>query len=177
MRLGSKWCRFEVCPKTLQAEHIKQHAHYDVHKIAERAYLQPDKPLYVEMQASEEDDALLSGAVPQPTDWLRAWQAARCAQSWAAAATNGVAENFAHQIPQRAVSSRGLKAMAQVLRHVIRKQKQQWIRECNSISLTFDDRQGYKLIRFRCDVPVRCAATPAETAAPNRAATPTAWTS
>ena len=171
MRLGSKWSRFEVCPKALQAEHIKQHAHYEVHKMSERAHLQPDKPLSLEMQANVEDDALLAGAVPQPTDWLRAWQAARCAQSWAAAATNGVVENFAHQIRQRAVSSRGLKAMAQVLRHVIRKQKQQWIRECNSISLTFDDRQSYKLMRFRCDAPVRCAATPAE------AETPTAWTS
>ena len=175
MRLGSKWCRFEICPKTLQAEHVKQHRHYDVHKMAERAYLQPDKPLSLEMQASEEDDALLAGAVPQPTDWLRAWQAARCAQSWKAAAAHGVVENFAHQIRQRAATWRGLKAMAEVLQLVIRNQKRQWIRECNSISLTFDDRQGYKLILFRCDAPLRCAAAPAGTTAPARAATPTVW--
>lgn len=174
-RRGSKWCRYEICPKTLQAEHVKQHAHYDAHKAATRMYFQPESASSFELQATEEDDALLAGAVPQPADWLRAWQAARCAQSWAVAATHGVVENFAHQIRQRAVQSRGLKAMAEVLQLVIRRRKRQWIRECTSISLSFDDRQGYKLILFRCDAPLPCAATPDGAQSPARAATPTAW--
>ena len=157
---------------TLQAEHIKQHAHYDVHKLAERAYFSPGNPVVLTLQTSEEDDILLAGAVPQPTDWLRAWQAARCAQSWAVAATHAAVENFAHQIHRRPQQSRGLKHMAEIIQEVVRRRKRQWIRECNSIALSFDDRQGYKLILFRCDVPLRPAAA-AVTDAPPRAATPT----
>ena len=169
--LGSKWCRFEVCPRSLQAEHVKQHAHYDVHKLAERAYFNPGVPVTLTLQSCEEDDILLSGAVPQPLDWLRAWQAARCAQSWAVAATHAAVEQFAHQIHRRPQQSRGLKHMAEIIREVVRRRKRQWIRDCTSIALSFDDRQGYKLMRFRCDAPfplitanvaseVPCAATP-----------------
>ena len=155
---------------TLQAEHVKQHTHYDLHKLAVRAYFQPEAPLVLTLQASEEDDLLLAGAVPQPTDWLRAWHAARSAQSWAVAATQASVENFAHQIHKRPVQSRGVKHMAEIIQEVVRSRKRQWIRECNSIAVSFDDRKGYKLILFRCDAPF-------QTAAALRAATPTgnAW--
>ena len=170
-RQGSKWCRFEVCPKTLQAEHIKQHAHYDVHKLAERAYYQPDRPLALTLQASEEDDALLAGAVPQPTDWLRAWQAVRSHQSWAEAASNAGVENFAHQISgKRSPQWRGLKHMAEIMQEVIRGQKRQWIRQSSSIALSFDDRQSYKLILFRCDAPLSCRNADARAATPKEPA-------
>ena len=156
-QLATKWCRFEVCPRTLQAEHIKQHAHYDVHKLAERAYYQPDSPLTLTLQASEEDEALLAGAVPQPTDWLRAWQAVRSHQSWREAVSNAGVENFAHQINnRRPPQSRGLKHMAEIMQEVIRDQKRQWIRQSSSIALSFDDRQSYTLIPFRCDAPFSC---------------------
>ena len=44
-RAGSRWARYDVCPATLQAEHIKQHSHNEWHKVAERAFYRPDMPL------------------------------------------------------------------------------------------------------------------------------------
>ena len=161
-RLGSRWARYEVCPATLQAEHIKQHCHYDLHKIAERAYYRPDEPVTLAMQTSAEDDCLLRGAVPQPPDWLRAWHAARTPQSWKAAAEAGKTEHFIHQIRQRAVLPRGLQSMVAILREVVRRRKRKWIHDCSSIALSFDDRQGYKLILFRCDVPFDSALAEAQ---------------
>ena len=99
----------------------------------------------------------MAGAVPQPTDWLRAWQAVRTHQSWAEAASNASVENFAHQIrDRRSPQSRGLKHMAEIMQEVIRAEKRQWIRQSTSIALSFDDRQSYKLILFRCDAPFSC---------------------
>ena len=151
-RFGSAWARFDVRPRALQAEHTKQHAHYDVHKISTKAYLRPDEASTTDLQVSAEDDALLSGAVPQLADWLRAWRAARTPQSWQAAAQAQQTEHYIHQLRARSVTSRGLQQMAEVMRSMGRAKKQQWIRDCSAISLAFDDRKGYKLIRFRCDV-------------------------
>ena len=159
-RLGSSWARYSVCPATLQAEHIKQHAQYDLHKIAERAYYRPDEPVSLAMQKSDADDRLLAGAVPQPEDWLRAWHAARTPQSWKTAAEAVEVEQYIHQIRMRpgSVRSRGLLSMAEIMREVVRRQKRQWIRDCTTIALSFDDRKGYKLVRFRCDAPFDSAA-------------------
>ena len=43
--------------------------------------------------------------------------------------------------------------MALIMREVIRLKKRTAILQCTSIFLGFDDRKGYKLIRFKCDVP------------------------
>ena len=48
----------------LQAEHVKQHACTDNHKLAEQAWLRPDEPVCLGLQASYSDDGLLAGAVP-----------------------------------------------------------------------------------------------------------------
>ena len=152
-RLGTHWARYEVRPLALQAEHVKQHAHYDLHKVAVAAFLRPDEPVRFAMQATLDDDRLLHGAVPQPADWLRAWRAARTPQSWQAAAKAAQTEHFAHQVRPRAVQPRTIQSMALIQREVIRERKRSWIRECSSISLRFDDRNGYKLVRFQCDAP------------------------
>ena len=62
--------------------------------------------------------------------------------------------------------------MPEIIREVVRRRKRQWIQECSSIALSFDDRQGYKLILFRCDMPVSVA-SPGVAATPHGAATPT----
>ena len=138
---------------TLQAEHIKQHSHYEWHKVAERAFYRPDMPLRLPLQNMRTDELLLTGAVPQPADWLRAWHASRTPQSWKVAAASADTEHYIARIRGRAVQSRGLRAMAEIIREVVRRQKRQWLRVCSSIALSFDDRKGYKLVRFRCDVP------------------------
>jgi hypothetical protein len=84
----------EVRARTLQAEHIKQHSHYDVHKLAERAFARPDEPVRLAGQCSQREEQLLAGAVPQPSDWLRVWRAARSGSSWQAAAAHSETERF-----------------------------------------------------------------------------------
>ena len=70
-RLGTAWARFEVRASSLQAEHVRQHQDHDVHKLAVLAWLRPDEPVQLNLQASSlSDDQLLSGSVPQPEDWL-----------------------------------------------------------------------------------------------------------
>ena len=63
-RTSCKWARFEVRTMHLQAEHVKQHACTDNHKLAEQAWLRPDEPVCLGLQASYSDDGLLAGAVP-----------------------------------------------------------------------------------------------------------------
>ena len=70
-RLGSRFARFEVRAECLQAEHFKQHAVSAVHRRVVVAWLNPDAPLTFALQAILEDELLLSGAAPQPADWLR----------------------------------------------------------------------------------------------------------
>ena len=76
-RLCTKWSRFEVRSTTLQAEHFAEHRTSDIHKVALYAWMFPDEPVQLKLQASVSDNRLLSGCVPQLEDWVRAWRAAR----------------------------------------------------------------------------------------------------
>lgn len=153
-RLSGGWARFDVRPSTLQAEHLRQHAHSDVHKVAMQAYFRPDEPVVLALQANSEDDEVLRGAVPQQHDWLRSWRAARSRSSFSALAGHAATEHFAAQIRPRAVQRRAYQSMLRIMREVIRARKRQWIREATNISLSFDDRRGYQLLMFRCDRPL-----------------------
>ena len=73
-RQRTVWARFEVRPATLQAEHIRQHQNYDLHRLAVQAWLRPDAPLRLSLTAALGDDALLAKHVPQPEDWLLRWK-------------------------------------------------------------------------------------------------------
>jgi hypothetical protein len=44
-----------------------------------------------------------------------------------------------------------LNFMAEIIREIVRSRKREWIRQCPSMSLGFDDRQGAKLRRTTCD--------------------------
>ena len=74
-RFATKWSRYEI-RGVLQASDIKQHKDTKIHKMAESALSRPSLPLTALLQANEDDDALLAGAVPQPEDWLRCWRSA-----------------------------------------------------------------------------------------------------
>jgi hypothetical protein len=135
----------------LQAESIRQHSLCDYHKVALRAWLRPDAPIEVALQASASDDDLLRGQVPQVLDWLRAWRAARTPQSWEAAAQTAYTEHYIRATASRSVTAETLRAMTDVMARAIRAEKHKWITACSSVSWSFDDRKGFKLMRFRCD--------------------------
>ena len=89
--------------RSLQAENIRYHANSLAHKFAEASWFRPDEPVCIALQATQEDDRLLSGNVPQPQDWLRAWRIARDPRSWQAAEHDDVTSNFICQIRTLAV--------------------------------------------------------------------------
>ena len=55
-RRGTTWARFEARPQCLQAEHIRQHKDYDVHRVAVLAWLRPGLPVQLSLQANIADD-------------------------------------------------------------------------------------------------------------------------
>ena len=119
-RLGTRFAHFEVRAEYLQAEHFKQHAESSVHRRAVVAWLNPDAPIRFAAQETLEDEQLLSGAVPQPPDWLRTWRAAINPQSWQAAGRNLETEHYLHMLRARPVEPRALQRMARTQAEVVR---------------------------------------------------------
>ena len=150
-RLHTAWARFESRPAALQSEHVRQHQNYDLHRVAVAAWLRPDSPIQFSLQATLGDEALLAGHVPQADDWLRCWRACRTPQSWSAAAQVCETEHFIRPTRERAVQRRPLARMAAIIREVVRTKKRDAIRKAAALTLAFDDRAGYKLLRFRID--------------------------
>lgn len=66
----------------MQAACVRQHARNTVHRVAEKLFLMPDKPIGELMPAAAGDEDLFRGNTPQPKDWLRAWDACRNADSF-----------------------------------------------------------------------------------------------
>ena len=148
------WTRFEVRCKHLMSESVRKHMRSEEHKRAVAYYAAPHAPVRVRLQSTEDDEQLLAGSVPQPCDWLRAWQCCKNPTSWHAAAGRAGTEHFISQIRERPVQSRAFQAMIRCMGEVLRREKREWMREATSIFLTFDDKAGRKLLRFKCDAPV-----------------------
>ena len=83
-RSGTAWTRFEVRCRSPMSEHVREHTFTEQHKSATACYMAPHAPVRIRTQSTEDDEMLLMGAVPQPCDWLRAWQWCRNPSSWVA---------------------------------------------------------------------------------------------
>ena len=118
------------------------------------AWLNPDAPLTFAAQETLGDELLLSGAVPQPADWLITWRACLTPMSWQAAAKHLETEHYVHMLRARPVQPRALQHMARIQAEVVRASFREWVMEATSITLLFDDRHGYKMVLFRCDAPL-----------------------
>ena len=97
----------------------------DGHKFAEASWLRPDDPVCITLQATLEDDRLLSGNVPQPQDWLRAWRNSRDPRSWQAAEHDDATSNAVCQIRSLAVQRRSPKALCVTMAEVVRNRKRE----------------------------------------------------
>ena len=153
IRGDTKFARYEVCHAYLGASHVRDHSRSDTHRLAVAAHLAPDKPVSMLLQATMNDDQLLSGAVPQPADWLRTWRVCMNPMSWAQAADQAQTEHYIAQIRERAVKPRAVQSMVSCMKEALRRKKRQWLREATWIFLGFDDKNGRKLLRFKCDAP------------------------
>jgi len=153
LRGGTKFARYDICHHNMGASHVREHALSDTHRLAVAAHLMPDQPVRMLLQSDMDDDRLLSGAVPQPADWLRAWRVCMNPVSWTQAAEQAQTEHYIAQIRTHSVKPRAVQAMVTCMKEVLRAQKRTWLREAQYIFLGFDDKNGRKLLRFKCDVP------------------------
>ena len=153
-RGGTMWTRFEVRSRFLMSESIRSHAGSEQHKRAVACYMAPHAPVRIRTQSTEDDELLLMGAVPQPCDWLRAWQCCKNPSSWQATADRAGTEHFISQIRSRPPEPKAFQAMVRCMGEVLRREKRRWMLGATSIFLTFDDKAGRKLLRFKCDTPV-----------------------
>ena len=93
--------------------------------------------------------------MPQLQDWVRVWRWAREGDSWASAERHSETDNWCDKLKcQHVVKRRAIRNMALVMREVIRAKKREQVKASTCISLSFDDRKAYKLIKFNCDVPL-----------------------
>ena len=149
VRGGTNFARYMVCHPGIGASHVREHAVSAAHKLAVAAHA----AIRILLQETVSDEQLLTGAVPQPADWLRAWRLCMHPASWAAAAEQSGTEHFICQIRGRAVQGKAYQHMTSCMKEVLRMRKRQWLREASYIFLGFDDKNGRKLLRFKCDTP------------------------
>ena len=151
VRACTKFARYEVCHESMAASHVRDHALSEIHKLVVAAHLQPDKPVRILLQATVDDEHLLAGSVPQPADWLRAWRICMDPVSWATAAHQAGTEHYIAQIRERSVKPRAIQSMVRCMTEALRIRKRQWLESAKWIFLGFDDKNGRKLLRFKCD--------------------------
>ena len=152
-RLDSKWCRFEVRNKCMQAHTLDQHSMNEAHKMAMDIYLCPETPVSELLAESRpvQDDELFKGSVPQPADWLRAWRHLKEAMSFRSCEKISGTENFVQTGVAKGSDRRTVKALQAIIVEGKREQKRQWLRAASSIAILVDDRGAWKVLRFRCD--------------------------
>ena len=139
--------------RCLQASNIRYHENFVGHKFVVASWFRPDEPVCITLQATLEDDRLLSGDVPQPQDWLRAWRISRDPRSWQAAEHDDVTSNFICQIRTQAVQRKSWKALCVTMAEVVRDRKREALRAATTGSIAFDDKASRKLLMFKCDTP------------------------
>ena len=96
-----------------------------------------------------EGSGVFRGSVPQPWDWLSALSACRRLQSWTTAT---LASNDRRPASSRPLTQYTLKNLCEVKREVVRGRKRKWLSDATYVSLASDDRQRYKLLKFKCDL-------------------------
>ena len=154
-RVATKWARFEVRCRSLQASALSLHAESNGHKLALHMFCCPDAPVrevICDSAANLSDMELLRGSVPQPCDWLRAWRYLKEGISFHGAAKLSKTEQHIEQQAAGPAASRvAIQALQRVMVEVTRDRKRAHLRQASAIAICVDDRNGFKLARFRCD--------------------------
>ena len=141
-RLCTKWGRFEIRTLTsMQPSSLQQHSESKCHRLALASFQDPTAPITSLLQDSAEDDGLLSGAVPQPQDWLRLNRQLKNPVSFNASVKLLGTENFIAGPGESHATKWGVKHMTLVAANVVRKTKKHWIKQCRSMCVSWDDRK------------------------------------
>ena len=72
------------------------------------------------LQKDTSDEQLLSGAVPQPADWLRAWRVCMNPVAWTQAAEQAQTEHYIAQIRTHSVKPRAMQSMVSCMKEALR---------------------------------------------------------
>jgi len=160
----TKWSRFEIRDfSSMQSSALRLHAQSNVHKLAVKAWLCLSTPVVQWLQGTPEDDQLLHGAVPQLEQWLRAWRYAKNPTSLRAAEAIQGTEAFlaGSKSPETvAVASRkALRSMYEIMAEVVMEKKRAALRRACAICIMIDDRDAYRLCRYRCTLDETGAAS------------------
>ena len=131
----------------LQASNLQNHAQSNIHRLALKAFLAPTAPL-VSMIPSEQDDELLSGAVPQVEDWLLAWVESQASFRQAAQALT--ASRWLASARRPEVKAKAMQNMLQTMAEAVRLRHRECLRKACCVSLMLDDKKHWRLIRFKC---------------------------
>ena len=160
-RFCTKWAMFGAQAFELQASHIDTHAKSDAHKRARRSLMQGTLPASnsaavcgPDESSDDEEKDLLCGAVPQPADWLYAYENIQQFTSWRSSELkarphNGIMRG--NLSSKRHISRKQLVSMIRVWAIITRKHKLEWIRRCTSVCLGMDAKGPFEMMRFRCN--------------------------
>ncbi|CAE8652909.1 unnamed protein product, partial [Polarella glacialis] len=152
-RMSTKWGAFEVRSlKCMQACCLRQHSRSTVHRVAEKYFFAPEIPVSSALPYQLGDQDLLKGNVPQPADWLRAWQACQTSTSFAGAEKHYRTEAFIDGRPTH-VKRKALTRMISAMQEAVRCCRRERLRAAQSLSVNMDDRQDYRLLEYSVDIP------------------------
>ena len=149
---STSWARYEV-RHAKQASQVAQHLRTGIHRSAVTLHFQPPAPHAVSHHPADSDKQLLSGAVPQLEDWLRAWRMVRTPVSFEAASQQWNTEHYVSGNRTRPVDRRAIKAMVHIMAETVRSEQRSVIRKCTAISIGVDDKSLRRLIKWQADDP------------------------
>jgi len=159
----TKWSRFEIREfSSMQSSTLRLHAQTNVHQLAVKAWLCPSTPVVQWLQGTPQDDQLLRGAVPQLEQWLRAWRYAKNPTSLRAAEAIQGTEAFlaGSKSPETVTlaSRKALRSMYEIMAEVVMEKRAALRRAC-AICIMIDDRDAYRICRYRCTLDETAAAS------------------
>ena len=148
---NTKWARFEFRnPTQLAARGLRQHEQTLQHRKAVR-WVNAPPDLREKVIMAPEDSELFRGGVPQPADFVQAWNG--CLTSFHQCEKNGLVLSWLSGRRSKGASRKAFAAMVRVMALVVRLTKKARLRACTAISIGIDDRGAYRLITYRCDTP------------------------
>ena len=150
VRLDTKWSRYEIRSlAAVQSCQIKLHSQKSVHRLAMKAFFEPEQPI-IQLMTPSSDDELLKGGVPQPCDWVRAWRSIETT-SFRAFEKHTRVENFVAPSRATPTSRKAGRAMVRIMGYAVRRRKKETLMRAFCISLSADDKGPKRVIRYLCD--------------------------
>ena len=152
-RYSTKWARYEISSAaSMQAAAVWKHATQAIHKRAASFFTMASLPTSSHWIPSEDDDKLLSGFVPQPSDWLHSWRYAISPISFNKSAKLLATEDFLFigGVRHRPIQRKVFRSMARIMAESEREKGRELLRKSSHATIACDDKGDYRTIRLKC---------------------------